>query len=145
MHVCLCTHIWHTHISHISLNKYGCHIANLSHTAIMLKWTYIHNSFAYMCYNTTICNIYFTCHYYVYDNDKYATQMLHIWYIYKLVHMQIGENCLYICASYELTAINSMTRNTGIHTFVLLSYAPEQICQPHYINMSHCTTTVVYI
>ena len=38
----------------------------------------------------------------------------HIW---KLVHVQIGDNYVSIHTSYELNAINNVTRITGIHTF----------------------------
>ena len=50
-----------------------------------------------------------------------------------------------IYTSYELTAINNVTIHSGIHTFILLAYASEQIHLPHCICMSHHTATVIYI
>ena len=49
--------------------------------------------------------------------------------------------------SHELNAIKHFTTSTGIHTFhfILLTYAPEQICLPYHICIYHCSTTVVYI
>ena len=53
-------------------------------------------------------------------------------YIRKLVHMQIKDNYIKICASCSLNAISSVTRKTGILLFNLLAYVPQQICLPHY-------------
>ena len=50
-----------------------------------------------------------------------------------------------IYISYELTAINSVTRSPGIHIFTMLTYVPEPIFLPYCICMFHCTTTIVYI
>ena len=44
---------------------------------------------------------------------------------------------VHICTSYELVAMNNVTKNTDIHTFTFLAYCPEQICLPHHIHMFH--------
>ena len=40
--------------------------------------------------------------------------------------------------------INNVTTNTGIHTYTLLSYAPEKIFLPHHTCMFNCTANVVF-
>ena len=73
------------------------------------------------------------------------TQMPFISQIYKLLNVHISDKYVSIHASYELTAINSLTRSTALHNFTLLAYAPEQICLPHHTCMSHCTNVVLYM
>ena len=45
-------------------------------------------------------------------------------HIYILVNVQISGNYISINASYELTQINNVTRNTGIHTFCIIGICP---------------------
>ena len=45
-----------------------------------------------------------------------------------LVHIR---HYVSIYVSYEPTATNNVNMNSGIHTFTLLAYSPEQICVPH--------------
>ena len=66
-------------------------------------------------------------------------------HIYQLLHVQISDNNISKCASHELTALNNVMRNTGIHTYHTIGTCPEQICLPHHTYMPHCTTTAVYI
>ena len=67
-----------------------------------------------------------------------------------MCHMQISscadirQLCQYTC-SYELSAINSVTRGTGMHNLIFLAYVPEQICMPNCTNTPHCISTIVYI
>ena len=108
--------------SDMSLNKYGCHITNMSHTAIMV------NGYLDPIPCTDVQK-----HYHL----KYLLHMLlpHICqqeiclHMCKLVHMQMRQPCH---ASYELTTIRSI----GIHNFTLLAYAPKLICLQHCIQMS---------
>ena len=83
------------------------------------------------------------CH--ICASNKYAPKMLHISHIWKLVHMHIGINYVSIYVSYELTAINSMTTCTGIHSLHITMICPQQIFLPQYIYVFHYTATVVYI
>ena len=53
--------------------------------------------------------------------------MPHICHIYQLLHVHISDNCG-IYTLFKLSAINNITTSTGILTFALLAYAPEQIC-----------------
>ena len=62
-----------------------------------------------------------------------------------LVHVQTWHNYVSIYTPYELTAINNLTRNTGIHTFHIIGISSEQNCLPHYTCMSKCMSTEVYI
>ena len=55
----LYSHI-NVHIFDMSLNKYGGHIANMSHTPFILHG-HIDPAFLHVCQSTTNCNIYFTC------------------------------------------------------------------------------------
>ena len=59
-------------------------------------------------------------------------------YIYMYIY-------IYIYIKYELTAVNNETRSTGILRFILLEYAPEQICLPYCTYIFHCIATVVYM
>ena len=77
--------------------------------------------------------------------NKYAPQMPNIYHICQLVHVQVSDNNISKYASYECPAVNNVTMNTDIHTFLLLAYAHEQICLPHCSYISHCTSTVGYI
>ena len=67
------------------------------------------------------------------------------WHIRQLVPAQMSDNDISICASYDLNAINNLTTNTGIHTFTLLAYTPEQLCLPSCTYMFQYTATVDYI
>ena len=60
-----------------------------------------------------------------------------------LISMYMPHINVYV--SYQLTAINNVTRNTGNIHFTLMLCSPEQICLPYLSKMSHCTITVVYI
>ena len=97
---CLCIHIWHT-----SLDKYGWHIANMTHTAIMRNED---SDLTFLSIPTKI--------------QPTATPISHT--IAKYVpetnmpfkcHMYVTYTSIY--ASYKLTAINNVTRTTGEHTF----------------------------
>ena len=58
------------HISDMSLYIYASHIANMTHTAIILKG-HLDPKLLHMCAkSTTICNIYFRCHYHVCASNK---------------------------------------------------------------------------
>ena len=82
------------------MDKYGCHIANMSHTAIIQNG-HIDPTFLHTCAKTQI----------------------------KLQH----ETTISVFASYELTANNSLNRNTSRHKFHIIGISPKQICMPHYI------------
>ena len=41
------------------------------------------------------------------------------------------ETAMSVYILYEATAVNSITRSTGVH-HTLLAYAPKQICLPHH-------------
>ena len=62
----------------------------------------------------------------------------------QLLHVQVSNGYIIIYTSYELTAINNMTRNTAIHIYFTITYAPEQIAC-HTTHMSHYPNTVVYM
>ena len=125
------------HIFNMSLNKYGCTIANMSHTASML-YGHIEPTLLHKCALTQATAI-FTSHVIA----MYVPVKFHLYAKYTNLIMCTWHSCVSINKSYECTAINNVTRSTGIH-FTLLAYAPKQ-CLPHCIHMPHCTTTVVYI
>ena len=58
----------------------------------------------------------------------------------ELAHLHIRDMYVNIFASYELTALNSVTRSHGTHIFTCLDLASEQIFLPLHTNMS---TTLV--
>ena len=82
---------------------------------------------------------------YMCQKQIYRSQIPHACQICTLDPVQIWYNYVNIYASYEFNAINNVTRNTDIHTFILLVFAPEQIGLPYCIYTIHCTSTVVYI
>ena len=77
-------------------------------------------------------------------------------HICTLNYMQIEDNHVSKYALYELTAINNVSRSTGIHISHILVYTTEQIFVPHCIYiyiyiyiyimcMFHCIATVVNV
>ena len=88
MNVCIyacmyvCMHVYHistsvllyTYLTYVT-ERNGCYIANISHTTIMLSGHMVPKIYAYICYNTTNCNIYFTCYCHVWAISKYDPQM----------------------------------------------------------------------
>ena len=65
-------------------------------------------------------------------------------HICQLVHVYLWGN-YFVYTSYELTRINNVTTNPGIHNFRFLAYAPEQTCLTDHICMSNGTNTAVYM
>ena len=63
------------------------------------------------------------------SNAKYMSHMpissWQIWHIY-----------VSICALYKLTTVDKVTMSTGIHTLIIIPYAPKQICLQHHKCMS---------
>ena len=72
------------------LSKYVCHIANISHTDIALK-------FLYMCSKTQATAIYTAHYYHACASNKYASQMPQICHICKLVHVHFTQLYQYQC------------------------------------------------
>ena len=93
----------------ISFKKYTCHIANIGHTALML---YGHMGFTlvHTCVNTANCNICLKCYCHIFDG-------------------YISGVCLQVCATYEVTGINHMTRST-------VNYLPNYISHYWYISLN---------
>ena len=60
------------------------------------------------------------------SRDKYASQMPYICHICQLFTMYMGDICVSIYTSYQLTPINNVTRSTGIHTFHIISRCPRK-------------------
>ena len=106
----------------MSLNKYGCHIANMSFRAI---WLHEHIDLALIYPNTVNCNSYFTHYCHICARNKYAPQLTNICHIYQLLCMQMGDNNVSIYASYEITAIKASTKLLLYIHFTLLVYAPQ--------------------
>ena len=73
-----------------------------------------------------------------------TNKIIHINYLCQLVHVHICDNYVSIYASYEVTAINSMTRGTGIQTFHITDICHYEIYPP-IVHISYCTSAVVYI
>ena len=121
----------------MSLNKYGCHIANISHTVIIIN-EHIGPTLCIHVLNHNwlqLFSLLCMCQRLIWtSNATYICNMC------KLVHVQTWENYINIYASYELTVTNSVTRSVGIHISTLLIYAPKQIFLPHCIYMFHFPT-----
>ena len=110
-----CIHVYHV-CSHVNVHifnapkqiwlphfKYDC-------TAIMLH-EHKENIFQHVCKNTSNCNIHLTCYCHVWASKKYTCQYA----TYRLAHVHIWHNYVRINASYELNAINNVTKSTAIH------------------------------
>ena len=107
--------------------KYGCHTANASHTAIILNGhadpTILH--IYAKTYPTAISTSYVTAMHMPNTNMLFKC---HIYAISKckceLVHRQIGDNYVSIHTSYELNSFTNVTGNTGICTFHIMGTCP---------------------
>ena len=109
-----------THICHMWLSKNGCHIANMSHTAIMLTG-HIDQTSLHECARTQPTEI-STWHVIaMYVPETSMPLKCHIlFHTFKLVHVQIWDNYVSIFASYELTSINNVTRSIGTCIFKII-------------------------
>ena len=112
------------HILPISRNKYDSHIANMSHTAIMLHG-HTDPLFFHVSATTQSTAISTSRYCHVCVNNKYASQIPHICHICELLHVHIWNNDVSTFAWCELTAINNVTRNTSIHTFYIIGICPR--------------------
>ena len=92
----------------------------MSHTTLLHR----PNIFSPLYQNTSTCNSYFPHYCQRCTSNKYAPQMSYLYHIYKLVCMQISDNYISKYASYELTTIDNMIRNTSIHTFHIIGIYP---------------------
>ena len=116
----------------MSLNKYDCHIANITHTAI---------------YTTGIQNQHFWIHVPKHNQVQYLLHMLSLYMgqqqicisicnIYNLVQVHIWHNYFSTNTSYELNTINNVTRSTAIHTFHIIGICPwTNMPAPLHINV----------
>ena len=84
-------------------------------------------------------NFYSPGYCYVCANNKYAYQMPHIYYICKLIQVQIQGNYVSI---YKLTTSTTWSETLVYVHFKLFTYAPEKISLPYYTCMSHYMSTV---
>ena len=114
-----CSYTCISYYWYMPLNKCACHITLVCPTALLLQFTYmsIHMSkkklellftmlLAYMC-QVQVC-----------------PYMPNVCCICQLLHVQIKGNHVSIYTSCELTAINSVPRNTGIDTFHIADICP---------------------
>ena len=51
-------------------------------------------------------------------------QKPHTYHICQILHVMISKNCVSIYTSYELNAMNNVTRSTGIHVFHITALCP---------------------
>ena len=135
----------------------------------MSHCTNIISTCTYKSKKTEKCPFQLICCCCICANNKYVPQMPHICQICQLLHVQIPNSNINIYTSHVLTAINNVTRSTGlsdnyistptsyehttinnvttstgIHNFTLMAYIPKQICLPHCTYMFYCTNTVLY-
>ena len=66
------------------------------------------------------------------------------YHVYKIASVEILGKYVNIYAAYEPTAVNNVTRSTGMDTVTLLAHAIESIFLPYSTHMFHCTVTLVY-
>ena len=112
---------WHQH----HMNKYAPHIMHRCLTALLLWSTYRHNLTAHGSpTKKKTCSSYYKHYCQICAWNKYALHMLCTCNICKLPNVQIWENNISIYTLYELTAINSVTSSTAIHTFHITGICP---------------------
>ena len=106
IHKCMCMHAWiyvcpgisglqvsNTLITsnkfHLSLKKYGCHIANTIHTAITLCWMFIYTQLLYKHVpNTNNCDIYSTYYWHICQQQVCPLKC----HTPKFVHVHVCDN-----------------------------------------------------
>ena len=128
---------------HFTLLAYAPKQICLPHCTYMFHWT---ATVVYIDYRVVHkkCNFYLPCYCHICASNKHAPQMPYICHMCKLVYVWVWDKYINIYTSYDPTATMWPGTLVYIH-FILLTYVPEQICLPHTICKSHCTTTVVYI
>ena len=111
------------------LNTYACHTTHVCPTALIVYSTCRPHITAHTSKKTAIFNY---CVYIMCANKKMPLKC----HIFQLPPVHIWDNQVSIYTSYELTAINNLTRSTGIHTFHITG-----ICFWTY----KCATLYIYI
>ena len=135
IYVCVCMHVYQVfsfvtnlpHVTEQSLQhcKYDAHshYVKCAYRLTISPYVYQkHKQLLYLLHMSFLCK---------------CQQMSHICHICQLVHTQIGDNYVSIYASFQLTAINKVTRRPGalLYThFTSLVYAPQ--------HAYHITNTV---
>ena len=105
-HVCNIKCLWHKSqnkvhhrdISHISLNRYGCHLA--AYIAQEANKIHGHTGLTYFTYispNKANCNIHSTCYCPIYARNKCSHQIGQICHICKIFDGHICRFYVYIC------------------------------------------------
>ena len=133
--VYICMHVWMPECMHmfqiyshatedifdIILNKYGCHNANMSCTAIIMLHENTDPTFLHICVKTqatTISTSHLIAMYLPTTNIPlklhiYSNQFMCTWHCY----VSINTSC-------ELTTISNVNRSTSIHTFQITGTCP---------------------
>ena len=105
---------------HFTLFAYAPEQIGLPHCTCMSHCNYIALHIQtpyYFTYKSQInCNFYLPCYNHICANMKYPPQMPFNCHTCQLLHVHIWDNQVSIYTSYELNAINSVTRSTGIRT-----------------------------
>ena len=77
--------------------------------------------------------------------QQICSQMPHICSISTLVYVQIGDNCISIYVSHELTAMKSVTKSTAICTFHIIVIYPRTNMLLHCTHIPDCISTITCI
>ena len=120
-----------------SLYMLLCHICQLLHGQVHDKYVQLHCYYRIHIHQTLLqilvlkiskYNLNLLCYCYISSTSIYTPQILH--HICILVHVQICEHNVSVHTSYEVSVINSVTGNTGIHTYHILSMSlSKYTCQ----------------
>ena len=118
-----------------------CKYEPQSHYAI---WAYRPNIFAYVCYNASNCNNYFTHNCHVWANNKYASQMPHIWNMSVSSCAPVTQLSQYINLIWS--QCNQQYDQEQWSTYIShYWHMPLNKHACHMAHMSHCATTLVYV
>ena len=135
LHVYVCMQVWLYKSIHVHMHACVPSLLPCYYTQIQCHWTN----------TTTIFQIWSSqplCHMGIqgHISEKIATSLYHFialyvpttnmplkYHIWKLVHVKICGKYVSICTSFKLNAIHSVTRNTGRHTFHIISICPLTI------------------
>ena len=99
---------------------------SLSHHTCISHWTnnVVYMQITYYCIYKSKMQLYLPCYNHISTSNNYSPQITHIC---QLLHLQKWDNYVSIYTTYELMVMTYVTRSTGMHTFQIIAYDPENM------------------
>ena len=126
-------HIMCRHIScnwYVSLNKYVCHITNMSHCPHVV-WQYVSSTGVYVRQNTTNWNIYFTCERQkriCLPNFTWMPYIPYIWWAY------MGDVCAYVRSHWDHSCDQESCTQKTLTTTTVLCLGKTLTCFKQFLH-----------